>query len=141
MTVAAWIKRLSRRARAEAREQPSIVVDLVPDIEAEIGRHLIVARARRVQLAGDRSDQLGQPALDIQMDVLERAAEVEGAGLDLGRDLVEPARDLFAVFLGDDAGRGEHGGMGLGRKNVVAPEALVEVDGGVYLLHDRGGAR
>jgi hypothetical protein len=23
----------------------------------------------------------------------------------------------------------------------VAPEALVEVDGGVYLLHDRGGAR
>ena len=61
--------------------------------------------------------------------------------LDLGRDLVEAARDLVAFLLGDDAGRGKHRGMRLGRKNVVAPEALVEVDGGVYLLHDRGGAR
>ena len=32
-------------------------------------------------------------------------AEVEFAGLDLGRDLVEAAGDLLALFLGDDAGR------------------------------------
>ena len=94
-----------------------------------------------MQLAGDRADQLGEPRLDIQMNVLERAHKVEFAGLDLGRDLVEAARDLIALFLGDDAGIGEHRSMGLGRKNIVAPEALVEVDGGVYLLHDRGGGR
>ena len=28
--------------------------------------------------------------------------------------------------------------MRLGRKNVVTPQPLVEVDGGVYLLHDLG---
>ena len=94
-----------------------------------------------MQLAGDRADQLGEPRLNIQMNVLERPGEVEFAGLDLGRDLVEAARDLIALFLGDDAGICEHRCMGLGRKNIVAPEALVEVDGGVYLLHDRGGGR
>ena len=94
-----------------------------------------------MQLAGDRADQLGEPRLDIEMNVLERAHKVEFAGLDLSRDLVEATRDLIALFLGDDAGIGEHRSMGLGRKNIVAPEALVEVDGGVYLLHDRGGGR
>jgi thiol-disulfide isomerase/thioredoxin len=75
------------------------------------------------------------------MDVFERAQEIEGAALDLGRDRIEATRYLLAVFLGDDAACGEHRGMGLGRKNIVAPEALVEVDGGVYLLLDCGGAR
>ena len=94
-----------------------------------------------MQLAGDRADQLGEPRLNVEMDVLERTGKVEFAGLDLGRDLVEAAGDLLTLFLGNDAGIGEHRGMGLGRKNIVAPEALVEVDGGVYLLHDRGGGR
>ncbi len=122
-------------------EQPVDRIDLVAHIEAKVGRHLIVARARRVQLAGDRSDQLGEPRLDVEVNILERPGEGEGAGLDLGCDLVEAARYLLAFFLGDDAVVGKHGGMGLGRKNIVAPEALVEVDGGVYLLHNRGGAR
>ena len=133
-------RRLGER-ELEHREQRVDGVDLVPYIEAEIGRHLIVARSCRMQLAGDRSDQLGEPPLDVQVNVLERPAEVECASLDLGGDLVEAARYLFAFFLADDAVRREHRGMGFGRKNVVAPEALVEVDGGVYLLHDRGGGR
>ena len=126
-------RQLKRAERAVDR------ADLVPHIEPEVGRHLVVARARGMQLAGDRADQLGEPALDIQMDVLERAREFECAGLDLGRDLVEAARDLFASALRDDAGRAEHGDMRLGGENIVAPQPLVEVDGGVYLLHDRGG--
>ena len=58
-------------------------VDRVPDPQAEIGRHLVVARARGVQAAGRRPDQLGQPALHVHMDVLERPLEAERAGLDL----------------------------------------------------------
>ena len=92
-----------------------------------------------MQLAGDRADQLAQPALDIEMDVLELAGEGEFACLDLGRDLVEAGCDFFRLGFGQDAGRAEHGDMRLGGQNVVAPQALVEVDGGVYLLHDRGG--
>ena len=55
----------------------------VADIETEIGRDLVVARARGVQPAGGGADQLGQPALDIHMDVFERALEVEAALADL----------------------------------------------------------
>ena len=48
----------------------------------EIGRHLVVARTGRVQTPGGRPDEIGEPALDIHMDVFERAAEAERAALD-----------------------------------------------------------
>ena len=138
-------RRMRERGLGESELKPGEQrvdgIDLVADIEAEVGRDLIVPRPRRMQFAGDRPDQLGEAALDIEMDVLERAAEGEGAGLDLACDLVEAARDLARIRLGDDAGLGKHRGMGLGRHDIVTPEALVEVDGGVYLLHDRGGAQ
>ena len=55
------------------------LVDRVADIEPEIGRHLVVARARGVQPSRGRPDQFGKPALDIHMDVFERALELERA--------------------------------------------------------------
>ena len=54
-------------------------VDRVADIEPEIGRHLIVAGARGVQPSRRGPNQFGEPALDIHMDVFERALEVERA--------------------------------------------------------------
>ena len=53
------------------------LVDGVADIEPEIGRHLIVARARGMQPPGGGPDQLAEPALDIHVNVLERALEIE----------------------------------------------------------------
>ena len=50
--------------------------------EPEIGRNLIVARARRMQPACRLADQLGQAAFHVHMDVFERALEGELAGLD-----------------------------------------------------------
>ena len=50
--------------------------------QPEIGRHLIVARARGMQPAGRLADQLGQPALHVHVDVFERPLERELAGLD-----------------------------------------------------------
>ena len=90
---------LLRERELKLGEQTVDRGDLVPDIEAEVGRDLIVARPRRMQLAGEGSDQLGQAALDVQMDVLKGAEEVEGAALDLGRDHVEAARDLVRLVL------------------------------------------
>ena len=55
------------------------LVDGVADVEPEIGRDLVVARARGVQPPGGRPDQFGKPALDIHMDVFERALEIERA--------------------------------------------------------------
>ena len=53
------------------------LVDGVADIEAEIGRDLVVARAGGVQPARGGPDQLGKPALDIHVNVLERTLEIE----------------------------------------------------------------
>ena len=59
------------------------LIDDVADIEAEIGRDLVVARARGVQPSGGRPDQFAKPALDVHMDVFERALEIERALADL----------------------------------------------------------
>ncbi len=53
------------------------LVDRVADIEPEIGRDLVVARTRGVQPSRGGPDQLAQPALDIHVNVLERALEIE----------------------------------------------------------------
>src|SRR2546425_37863 len=68
---------------AIGRERVVDRVDRPPDPESEVGRHLVVARARGVQPPGRGPDQLGEPALNVHMDVLERPLEAELAALDL----------------------------------------------------------
>ena len=77
------IERLLGQRPLIGGERAVDAVDGVAHPEPEIGRHLIVARARGVQPPGGRPDQLREPALDVHMDVLERALEGELAGLDL----------------------------------------------------------
>ena len=112
------------------------LVDGVAHPEAEIDRHLIVARARRVQASRRRADDFSQPALDIHMNIFERPREREGACVDFRLDPVEPGCNGGGVFRGDDAIGGEHRHMSLGATDVLRREAVVEADGGVDLLHD-----
>ena len=58
-------------------------IALVADPEAEIDRHLIVARPRGVQAACGFADDLFQPRLDVHVDVFEIGAEGEVSALDL----------------------------------------------------------
>ena len=83
ITVAAWSQRLLGERALIGGERRIDPVDGIAHPEPEIGRDLIVARARRMQPPGGRPDQLGEPALDIHMDVFERALEGELAALDL----------------------------------------------------------
>ncbi len=55
--------------------------------KANVGGDLVVARARRMQTAGVWSDDLGQPRLDIHVDVFAIAPKREPSALDLGEDL------------------------------------------------------
>ena len=72
-----------RHQRVLKRRQRRIdLVDGVADIEPEIGRDLVVARTRGVQPPGGRPDQLAKPALDIHVNVLERALEIERSLVD-----------------------------------------------------------
>ncbi len=61
-------------------------VDRVAHPQAEIGRHLVVAAARGVQPLAGLADALGQPRLDVHVDVFERLVEGEAPGLDFRRD-------------------------------------------------------
>ncbi len=63
-------------------------VDGAAQLEAEIGRDLVVARARRVEAPGVGPDDLGEPRLDIHVNVLAVAAELEAPGLDVAEDLL-----------------------------------------------------
>ena len=112
---------------------------LVLDPEAEVDRHLVVARAGGVQAAGVGADQFGQPRLDIHMDVLQLAGEGELAVLDLLQDHRQASGDPLLVGLGNDALSGEHFGMRDGALDVLPVELAVEIDRGVDRLHDRGG--
>ena len=98
ITVPACASAFSASARCKRASSAVERVDRVAHPEPEVGRHLVVARARGVQPAGGRPDQLGEPALDIHVDVLERAREGEGPRLDLDSDRVEPASDRFGVL-------------------------------------------
>ena len=70
--------------RLDQRQQPGFGgIELVADPEAEIGRHLVVARARGVQAACGFADQGLEPGLDVHVDVFQRGGKLEAARFDL----------------------------------------------------------
>ena len=60
--------------------------------ERKSSRDLVVARAGGVQPSRRGADQLGQPRLDIHVDVFELRAEGEAAALDLAREFASRPR-------------------------------------------------
>ena len=76
-----------RQKRPLERVEPGIGPRAgLPHPEPQIGRHLIVARARRMQPSGRLADQFGEAGLHIHVDVLEFAPEGEAAFGDLVAD-------------------------------------------------------
>ncbi len=111
-------------------------IDLVAHPQPHVECHLVVARARGVQAPARWADQLGEPRLDVEMDVLELGRELELAALDLGTDLLEALLDGAAVGWRQDALGNQHVGMRQRARDVLGVELAVETDGGVDLLHD-----
>ena len=73
MTLAGMLLGAVEQRALRARRCPSIgLVDRVADEQLEVGRDLVVARARGVQPARRLADQLGQAVLDMHVDVFER---------------------------------------------------------------------
>jgi len=84
--VACWSSACCRRIKpSSARVQAARP-------EAEVGRHLVVTRARSVQAPGGRSSQFGQTGFDVEVDVLEGALEFELAVADFRLDGCQPLR-------------------------------------------------
>ena len=70
-------QRALRQRLLKQSERSISLVDGIADKQAKVGCDLIVARTRGMQPSGSRSDQFAEPALDIHMDVFERALEFE----------------------------------------------------------------
>ncbi len=73
-----------------------------------------------MQASGRGTDQFGEAAFDVHVDVFERALELERAGVDLRQNRVQAVSDLFRIVRRNDALLGQHVGMGFGRGDVLA---------------------
>ena len=105
-------------------------VDLIAQPQANVGRHLVVARAAGVQLLAGDADAVGQPGFDIHVHVFQIDAPIEAAGLDLALNILQVGDDLVALVCSQYPGLFQHGGVGDRTHDVVPIEALVELDGG-----------
>ena len=93
-----------------------------------------------MQAPGRWPDNFGEARLDIHMNIFQRPRKSERARLDLARDLVQTSGDCYCVLRADDPAGRKHRHMRLRAADVLRRKAVVETNGGVYLLHDRIGA-
>ena len=103
--------------------------------EAEVGRDLVVARARGVQPAARLADQLGQPRLDVQVDVLEPSRNASSPASISRRDPLEAVQDPAASAAATMPQRPACGRAPRSPR-CPGPQPLVEADRGVNLLHE-----
>ena len=96
-------------------------------IEADVGRHLVVAGAPRVESLPGVADQRGEARLDVEVDVFEFELPLKGARGDFFADLGHPAADVFEILRADDADLFEHRRVREGTFDVGQRHALVEV--------------
>ena len=84
-------------------------------------------------LVEDRLNEIFGSKLDDFLISLEKSKAVIS-----GSFLVQAILNGLAVFGGQNSLRGEHGGMGFRSGDILGIKELVEIDRGVYLLHDFG---
>ncbi len=105
-------------------------VDLFPQIEARVERHLVVAAAGGVQLPGERPDLLHQQPLDLGVNVLHVGIEGELAGAaGPARTLSSPASISRASSLERIPAAAEHADVRDAALEVVLGQPLIERQG------------
>jgi len=118
----------------QAFELAADAVDLAAQIQANIGRHLVVARAARMQFFAGDADHVGQPRFDVHVHIflLDRPGKL--AVPDFLPDLGQAADDVVAFLLSQDADFAEHGRMRDGALDILLRHALVKIHrSGEYL--------
>ena len=66
-------------------------VDFAAQVETNVGRHLVVAAAARVQALAGVADQLRKTRFDVKVHVFEFKLPLEFAGRDFVADLRRPS--------------------------------------------------
>ena len=117
------------------------VVNGGASVQAHIQGDLVVARATGVQARSGRTDQVGEPAFDVHVQVFQGRIPREVAPFDLVLHSGQAANYGIGIFPGDDALLRQHGRVGLGAGYVlpVQPAVVVYGDGVVAMvLHSFG---
>ena len=115
-----------RERRHQRGQQLDGALRALADIQRHVGRHLVVPRPSRVELAADRTDELRQAPLDRHVDVLVLRLERELAALELVRDATESVGQGLQLVLVEDPRPLERPGVGERAADVLRPEATVE---------------
>ncbi len=105
-------------------------VDLVTQPQTDVSGHLVVAATAGVQLLASDADTVGQACFDVHVHVFEVDTPVEAASLNFALDGFQAIDDGVALGIAEDADLRQHGGVGDRTHDVVAVQALVEVDRG-----------
>ncbi|VVT11762.1 conserved hypothetical protein [Erythrobacter sp. EC-HK427] len=108
--------------------------------QAEIGRHLVVAAARRVQTTRCRADQFGEPRFGGHVDVFQIPVFGNPVTRVFVRNLLQPGDDRLRIGVAHDIAGRQHGDMGAACRYILFPQAFIEGDRCVNLPHDSGGA-
>src|SRR3569832_1187754 len=114
-------------------------IDLIAQIEAHVGRDLVVARAASMQLLAGDTDAVGEPRLNVHVHVLETHGPREIAARDLDAYGLQARRDGRALLVAQYADMGKHAGVGDRTGDVMHKETQVEIDRGGELLHETVG--
>ena len=110
-------------------------VDRIAQPQAHVGRHLVVARARRVQALAGVARKRGQAAFDIEVHVLSRERPFELAAAHFRQDGAHAGFDRGEVAPGDHRARREHARVRERAADVVFGQALIEGNRGGIALH------
>ncbi len=103
-------------------------------VQANVGCHLIVARAAGVQAGARRANVAGQGTLDGHVDVLVVDVPGKLAALDLAGDVCQARVDGSLVVVANDALLGQHLGVSTAARDVLLGHGLVDLKRRAKLL-------
>ena len=104
---------------------------LLPEPEAEVQGHLVVAAPGSVELFPHVPQPLGEDLLHEHVDVLGGGVNGELAALDVLQNVREAPCQLRRLLRGQDAALLQHGRVGQGTDDVLTVHAAVNLNGGI----------
>ncbi len=118
----------SASAARSALDLPQKRRPAVTDVQPEVQRDLVVARARRVQPSGHRAEAPAELRLDRHVHVFLVRREPQGTGRSFVVESPKAASQRARVSDRYDAGAREHGDMGRAADEVLADERAVVLE-------------
>ncbi len=123
---------LFHQPQEDLQQLPELPVDrpdFIAHIQLHVQRHLVVAAAAGMQFFAGLPHARGQVGFHKAVDVLVFLRDFQLPALHVGKDAVQPAKNLVALLLREDFLLRQHPHMGPAPLDVLLQQAPVEPDG------------